>query len=196
MTRFSPFLALLLCLPLAARADEASHKAKAEELVTVLHLDRAAAAVSENALSQTQAITSQHYGGKVPPAASENLADFQKKLKALLEPELGWEAVKPQFVKFVEDSFAEDQLDGILAFYKSPAGKALVEKMPTVQQEIQQLIQAKVQKLQPQVRTMFDDFQKNLPPAAGAGAAAPGAGAGASTPSDSTTPSTQKGPTR
>ena len=65
----------------------------------------------------------------------------------------------------MEESFPEDQIDAILAFYKSPAGKAIEEKMPAVQQQIGQMLQTRVQKLQPQVRQMFEDFQKNLPPA-------------------------------
>lgn len=191
MRRFAPLLALLLCLPLAARADEASHKAKAEELITLLHMERTATVITDNAMRQTETITAQHYGGNIPAAASASLTDFKKKLQALLDPELGWNAVKPQYVKFVEDSFPEDQLDSILAFYKSPAGKALQEKIPTIQQEISQLLQAKVQKLQPQVRDLFEQFQKSLPPAPAA--AAPGSGASTPNAPDSTTP---KGPTR
>ncbi len=40
MKRLALLLALLLCLPSIGRADDASRRAKAKELFTVLHLQR------------------------------------------------------------------------------------------------------------------------------------------------------------
>ncbi len=154
-----------LCLPLAARADEASHKAKAEEVMTTLHLDRMVNGVMQNAMQQTTALVSQRYNGSIPPAAAASLSDFQKKLAGVLEPQVGWAAIKPEYVKLFTAQFPEEQLDTILAFYRSPAGKALMEKLPGVEQEVGKTLQTRVQALQPQVRQMFEDFQKNLPPA-------------------------------
>lgn len=186
MKFFAPFLVVFLCIPLAARADEASHKAKAEELTTVLHLDRMVSGVTDNAIRQTDAFTAQHYGGSVPPAVSVSLAEFQKKLKDFLAPQLGWDVVKPDFVKILEDNFTEEQIDAIIAFYKSPAGVVFEQKMPAVQQELGKVLQSRVQGLQPQVRQMFEDFQKSLPPAA---TPAPGAGSAPASPSSpATTP--------
>lgn len=163
MRRCIALLLPLLCLPLAARADEATHKAKAEEMLTILHLDRMVNGVMQNAMQQTSALTAQRYGGSVPPAAAAQLSDFQKKLAGLLEPQIGWAAIKPEYVKIFMTQFPEEQLDTMLTFYKSPAGKALVEKLPAVEQEVGKTLQTRVQGLQPQVKAMFDEFQKNLP---------------------------------
>lgn len=187
MKRFAKLLVLALCLPLVARADEASHKTKAEDLIMLLHLDRMSQGVMENAMRQTTAITAQHYGGSIPPNAAASLADFQKKLTTLMEPQLGWTAMKPEYVKLFTDDFTEEQLDSMISFYKSAAGQALLEKLPSIEQSVGQTLQAKVRELQPQVLSMFQEFQKNLPPA-------PTAPSSATPPTSSTTPPATKTP--
>lgn len=180
MKYFSPLLLLTLSLPLAARADDASHKAKAEEIVQVLHLDRMVNGVLQNALQQATALTSQRYGGQMPPAAATALSDFQKKLTDVLQPQIGYEGLKPDYVRSLTETFTEDQLDSMLSFYKSPTGKALIEKLPAVEQQVGEILRKRVQDLQPQVKQMFDDFQKTLPPPTSAAApAAPGASSAA-----------------
>lgn len=186
MRRFSSLLLLAFSLPLAARADEASHKAKAEEMVTVLHLDRMVNGVMQNALQQSAALTAQRYGGQMTPEATTKLNDFQKKLTELIQPQIGYDALKPDYIRDLTEAFPEDQMDSILGFYKSPAGKALIEKLPGVEQQIGTILQKRVQALQPQVKQMFDDFQKSLPANAPAGATSPSA-PGTTTPPPATT---------
>ncbi|MDP9037750.1 MAG: DUF2059 domain-containing protein [Acidobacteriota bacterium] len=185
-------LLLLLCLPLASRADEASHKAKAQEMLTILHLDRMVNGVMQNAMQQTSALVSQHYGGNVPPAGAAALSDFQKKLAAVLEPQIGWPAIQPEYVKLFVAQFPEEQLDTMLAFYKSPAGKALVEKLPSIEQEVGKTLQTRVQSLQPKVRQMFEEFQKTLPPGTAPTLSSPPASGPAAAPPATTTPAPAK----
>lgn len=44
-----------------------------------------------------------------------------------------WPSVRPGVVKYVAGIFTEDELRGILAFYKSPAGQAFLTKEPKIQ---------------------------------------------------------------
>ena len=41
-------------------------------------------------------------------------------------------AVKPAMIKAYMDVFTEDEIDGILGFYQSPAGRAMLQKSPQV----------------------------------------------------------------
>ena len=180
---------------MAARADEATHKAKAEEMISILHLDRMVNGVVQNAMQQTTALTQQRYGGNMTPAASAALADFQKKLSDTLTPQIGWDAIKPEYVRAFVEAFPEDQLDSMLAFYKSPAGKALLDKLPGIEQQVGGVLQKRVQDLQPQVRQMFDDFQKNLPPRTPPSLGTPPDAPPASAPPASSSPSQPTPPT-
>jgi len=163
MKRLSHLLVLALCFPLAAHADEASRRAKAEQMVMLLHMDRVVAQLMSSIMQQTTAITAQRSGGTMTPETKTALADFQKKLAAVIEPQIGWKAVEPEYIRLYAGAFSDEELDGMLAFYKSPAGTALLEKMPALNQQANQDMQSKIAALQPQVKQMFDDFEKGLP---------------------------------
>ena len=61
------------------------------------------------------------------------LNDFQKKLTDLIQPQIGFQALKSDYIRDLTEAFPEDQIDSILVFYKSPAGKALMDKLPGVE---------------------------------------------------------------
>jgi hypothetical protein len=99
----------------------------------------------------------------------------------------------PQIVDIYAKAFTEEELTGIVNFYKSPAGTAFLTKAPQVNQQLQQLAQPKLAALQTQVRDAFEEFRKSLatgpptlntlPPASGS--------APASSPVPSTAPATK-----
>jgi hypothetical protein len=164
MNRLALLFTVLLCLPFAARADDASHRAKAKEMIEILHMEHIVSSLMDSAMKQTTAITTQRYGGQLPPDVQVSLADFQKKLAGVMEPQIGWSGVEPEFIKLYTDAFTEEQLDQMLAFYRSPTGRALVEKQPALNEAAVKLVQARAATLQPQVRDMVNDFEKGLTP--------------------------------
>jgi hypothetical protein len=143
-------------------------------MITLAHVDRLNSQVMDTIVQQTTAIATQNAGGSLTPEKRTALEAFQKKLMAVLEPQIGWKAMKPAFADVYARLFSEEQMDAIIAFYKSPAGIALMDRMPEINQEANQLMQAKIVALQPQVRQMFADFEKSqqsAPPPASAPAA-------------------------
>jgi uncharacterized protein len=168
MKRLALLLVLVLCLPLTAQADDASRHAKAQELLTLLHMDRLMDQMMNGVLAQTSAITKQFGGNNVKPEDQARLDEFQKKVMQLVQSQMGWKALEPDYVDIYAKNFTDEQLDAILVFYKSPAGIALVDKLPTLTNEGMQLAQAKMQAIQPQVRQMIEDFAKSASTRSGA----------------------------
>ena len=166
MNRPALLVALALCFPLAAHADEASRRAKAEEMITILHADRAVTQVMESVMQQTSIITTQKSGGTLTPETKTALADFQKELAAVMEPQIGWKAIEPGYVQLYTDTFSEDDLDHMIAFYKSPSGALLLEKLPAINQQISHVLQTKMAALQPQMNQMLNDFENSVTPKA------------------------------
>lgn len=56
------------------------------------------------------------------------LADFQTKVEAVINNAMGWDKLRPLYIKLYMDAYTEEELDGIVTFYKSPAGQAMVSK--------------------------------------------------------------------
>jgi hypothetical protein len=150
----------LILAPLAAHADQASRRSKAQEMLLLLHMDRLMDQMMSGAMDQMSTLTKQFSGNTIKPEDRARLDDFQKRVFQLISSQVGWKALEPEYVDLYSNNFTEEQLDAILAFYKSPAGSALIDKLPTLTSEGMQIAQAKMTALQPQIRQMLEDFAK------------------------------------
>jgi hypothetical protein len=161
MKRIALLLTLVLCLPLTAHADEASRRAKAQEMLTLLHMDRLMDQMMNNTLEQMSTVTKQLGGNNVKPEDQAKIEDFQKKIFQLIESQMSWKTLEPDYIDMYAKNFTDEQLDAILVFYKSPAGAALVEKLPALTTQGTELAQARMTALLPQLKQMIADFTKN-----------------------------------
>jgi hypothetical protein len=58
--------------------------------------------------------------------------------------------------------FSEDELKGMLAFYKSPVGQAVISKMPAVMQQSMALMQKRVPGLQEQIIKISEELDEEI----------------------------------
>ena len=154
-------LFLVLALSATAHADLASRRAKAQEMLLLLHMDRLMDQLMSGTMNQMSTMTKSLGSGNLKPEDQARLDDFQKRVFQLISSQVGWKALEPDYVELYANNFTDDQLDAILAFYKSPAGVALIDKLPTLTTEGMQIAQSKMTALQPQLKQMLDDFAKS-----------------------------------
>jgi hypothetical protein len=124
---------------------------------------------------------------KLPPEGQAAGAEIEAKVGALIDTRLSWDQLKPEFAKLYSDSFTEEELDGLLAFGKTPTGAASLAKMPGLLQKGAQLGGAKLQGFQADAMKIVQEALKNVPrpapkPAAAAAPATPAAPPAAPTP--------------
>jgi hypothetical protein len=161
MNRSALVLVLALCLPIAARADEATHRAKAQEMIVLLHTDRMVKQVSANFMKQLSTAGEKLIGPNATPEKKDQLADFEKKFAQMIDAQVGWDVMEPALTDYYQMAFTKEELDVIVTFYKTPAGAALVEKMPGINAQTTQLLQSKMAAVQPKMKQMYDEFQKS-----------------------------------
>ena len=88
------------------------------------------------------------------------------RMYTLMHDEMDWSKLKPEFEQMYMDTFTQEEVDGLLAFYRSPAGKAMIEKMPMLMGKIMQTSQARMQTLMPRaIKIMQDSMRDATPPA-------------------------------
>lgn len=73
------------------------------------------------------------------------------KFAAVMREELDWAKLKPMYIQVYRETFEQDEIDGLVAFYTSPAGQAFVNKMPVVVQRTMVLMQTTMQTLAPRM---------------------------------------------
>jgi hypothetical protein len=170
--RLALLLALALPLSLAAQtappaqtapsADDAAHRAKAQEMMEQLHAHEMVAQVSVNLNKQLDDAGDKAIGPNPTPENTAKLAAFKKQAAQAIEDELGWKVMQVGFTDVYAKTFTDEELSAIVAFYKSPAGAALLAKMPTVNSQVDKFGNSRMTVLQPELKKLFEDFKASL----------------------------------
>ena len=101
--------------------------------------------------------------GKTATGAQKaRIAEFQKKLSGILKDELSFAKMKDVYLQVYRETFTQEEISSIIAFYSSPAGKAMIEKIPVAMQKARALVQARISPMGEKVQGLMADFQKDL----------------------------------
>ncbi|RQO57254.1 hypothetical protein DBR47_15600 [Paucibacter sp. KBW04] len=73
------------------------------------------------------------------------------KFVAIVREDMNWQKMKPLYVQLYQETFDQEEIDGLLAFYASPTGQAFVNKMPVVMQKSVALSQSLMQSFLPKM---------------------------------------------
>lgn len=91
-------------------------------------------------------------GQRITPEIQKDIDKRQAEFMAAFKEILDWSKLEPMYVRVYQKSFTQNEVDGLVAFYKTPSGQALINKMPVVMQntltEVQQMMQPMMQKVQ------------------------------------------------
>jgi uncharacterized protein len=162
MRRNSLFLSgILICVAVSAvRADEASKAAKVEEFFKVSHTEQTLTQAMAMMLSQAKSGMIQKLLDVTPtPERTKANDELQDKLAAILTRALSWEKLKPAYVKLYASTYTEEELDGILAFYKSPAGQALISNSPSIMAKANEIVQRQLASAMPEIQTLLKEVE-------------------------------------
>ena len=94
----------------------------------------------------------------IPAAQRAKVGQLQEKVLALFVVRLN--KIKPELAKVYTGTYTEEEIDGILAFYKSPAGKAFLQKMPEVMQRFMPVMMKMITDLQPELKAMMEGLKE------------------------------------
>ncbi len=99
---------------------------------------------------------------KITPPQQKAIDNMKSKMAALVKTEYRWEIMEPQFRKIYKESFTQDEVNGMIAFYKTPAGQAVIKKMPVVMQKSMMASQSMLQALLPKMQRIQQEFVDEL----------------------------------
>ena len=87
---------------------------------------------------------------------------YRDKMTAMLHEELSWDKYEPIILKIYEETFTQEEIDGMIAFYKTRAGQAVVNKMPIVMQKTLSEIQVYVAPLMKRANKLAMETAREL----------------------------------
>jgi hypothetical protein len=101
--------------------------------------------------------------GKPLSAAEQAIMDKQQtKMIAIMKDELSWAKIKDGFVQVYRETFSQEEVDGIIAFYKSPAGQAFIDKQPALMKNTMTLMQQRMGPIMQKIQQMTEETAKEI----------------------------------
>jgi len=154
---------LLLGSLQATAADTAPTDASIRELLEVTEtrklidnvsgqLDTAMRDSMAQALGDTQLTDSQR----------QILDEMRQRMVAVMTEEMSWARYEPLLFNVYRQSFTQAEVDGMLTFYRSDAGRAVIAKMPAVMQNTMQLVQQQMAQVMPKLQQIQQEMAAKL----------------------------------
>ncbi|HZP85259.1 MAG TPA: DUF2059 domain-containing protein [Burkholderiales bacterium] len=150
-------MAIALCSALSCHAAPPSE----ESLDTLFALTKA-----ESMLDAVHASVEQHMrvalaqaaAGKTLTAKQQRFFDeWPKRSAEVIREELSWASMKPVLVQIYQETFTQEEIDGLIDFYRSAVGRTFIEKMPVVMQKSTLLMQSRIQPLAAKMKAAAEE---------------------------------------
>ncbi len=93
------------------------------------------------------------------PEMRQKAEATRARMSAVMREELSMAKLKPLIVQVYVETFTQEEVDGLIAFYESPAGRAMISKMPIVMNRTMGLLQ---QRMGPLMERMQRSMQEQL----------------------------------
>ena len=156
-------IVMLAVAPYSARADEASKQAKVKELFATMHMDHMLDQMMSSIQKEVQVMTQKSQSAQgMTPEQKKLTQNFMDKAMKIVNDSVGWTVLEPDYVKLYASTYTEAEIDGILAFYKSPVGQAMLEKTPELSAGGMQIVRGRMASFQPKIQALQQEYVKEL----------------------------------
>jgi hypothetical protein len=87
---------------------------------------------------------------------------MKNSMVTIMQGEIAWEKLEPMYLRLYKDSFSEEEIAGMLAFYKTPAGQAVIYKMPVLMQQTMLEVQKMTSGMTPKMEKVQEQFAAEM----------------------------------
>jgi uncharacterized protein len=156
-------LVLLLIAGSAAANDAPASDASIREMLELTNAHQMIETMKGQIAAMTNNITRETLKGQdVTPERQAILDRMHEKMSAVTAELLSWDSLLPVYMRTFRASFTQSEIDGVIKFYKSPAGRAYVNKMPVVMQNVMQEMQGLIKPMQEKMAVIQKETVQEL----------------------------------
>jgi len=141
-------------------AQEDVHKQLAEELLLLVEVDKNIERTFEM-MKQTQ-IKNIPLAKELSKEDSEKIASMQGNVMDIMVKEMRWDKLKEDFIDIYVDVFTKEELEGVIAFYKTPVGQKFIKKQPELMQRRLAKIDKQMTTIMPKIQRAIQDMKETL----------------------------------
>ena len=86
----------------------------------------------------------------------KSLEAMPARFVTLFKSEISWSTLKPQYIQIYKEVFEQEDIDGMITFYRSPVGQSCILKMPLAMQKSMMMAQSQMQSLIPKMQQAIE----------------------------------------
>ena len=149
-----------LCLSFSAWAAPATD-ASIEQLLKLTQAESmidAAYAQAEQAAGASMAEVMR--GQRLTPEQQAAMSQFPARLMQIIREEASWEKMQAELTGIYRELFTQEEINSLIDFYQSPAGQAMVKKMPLIQNKTVQIYQKILARAMPRIQKVMEETLK------------------------------------
>jgi hypothetical protein len=156
-------LSLILLNSAAIAVDAEPSVQSVKQLLDAIGTKNTLNTVQSQIDSMMKASMQQALGQKpMTPAQNAIMDDMRVKMVAIINQQMSWEMLEPSLVEIYRKTFTQKEVDGMLVFYRSDVGKAVVGKLPQAMMSSMQMAQGRMSTLLPQIQQLGRDTAEKL----------------------------------
>lgn len=147
--------ALLALLAWPALADDVSKVAKAAELMDLM---------TDNGrmLTDAMSLPLPELPTLLPAEQQEIARRLAERMMEAYRKVMSWEKLRADIVAYYVEAFTEPQIDDLLAFYRSPTGRAMVAKQPEMTRKISEVMVGMIAAAQPELQKIMREYAEEM----------------------------------
>jgi len=135
--------------PLAAQeAKPEPREAKVERLLTLTGVD----AQTDRMMDQVYKMAVDNFPSDAPPEVRAKVEAAQAMVFAVIRDRMSWRKVRPLYGKLCAEAYTDEDLDGMIAFFSSPAGRSMTAMNPVLMQRSMQMVQSVMTEMMPEIK--------------------------------------------
>ena len=176
------FLVLSLLAVLAAPVGRAAPPTalSVDLLLAAAKTEKTLESMTASLDKQIRAGVEKAISGQALTAQDRRLLDaLRAKMTTAIADQLSWPKVRALYAQVYADTFTQEEVDGLIAFYSSPVGQSYAEKQTELTQNIGVAMQGRVGPVVRELRAAVNDTLEQIEAAHSTDAAAPSPAAAA-----------------
>jgi hypothetical protein len=83
-------------------------------------------------------------------------------IQSIMKEELAWDKLEPLYIQVYQKSLTQEEVNGMLAFYKTPVGQSVIKKLPLVVQNSMVEMQKRMAPMMQRIQRMQQDVVTQL----------------------------------
>lgn len=145
--------AFVSCAAFAQTGQPAS-RASIEQLLEIMETRQMYDATMQE-MSRMVDQSSARIMNRIPQERQGKFKKAMAQLDTIIMEEMNWDKMKPQYVQIYMETFTQQEIDDLAAFYQTPSGKSFIRKQPLVIQRTSAISQEKMGVIMTRISSMM-----------------------------------------